>query len=422
MTILIRNLALGMCLLSLLNGCAFFQLGKELKGLENVFALCGKITNAASHEKDILIVLYQKTQEEAVLKKAVIIHPESGDFCLKVNQGTYNIGAFEDLNNNLEHDDGEPAGYYGKPDAIYVTGAPMDPKHPKTKMGLDFAVSASTRLPEGYHGEIKLTNEIVQQSVIKMGELIDFDSKIMAQEYGSKGYWKPLTFLREVGIGIFFMEEYDEDKIPILFVHGAVGTPLGWKETIENINRDRYQPWFYYYPSGLPLDRMGEALNTLVNQLHDRYDFDEMIVVAQSMGGLVARSFIMKSVHESKQDFIKMFISVSTPWNGHRMTEKGVKRAPTAVPSWYDMVPGSEFIEKLYENKLPLYLKHYLLFSYKGDCSLFLANNDGTVELSSELDHRAQNEAYRIIGYNEDHGSIVFSEKYLAKIQELFGM
>jgi ferredoxin-thioredoxin reductase catalytic subunit len=27
-------------------------------------------------------------------------------------------------------------------------------------------------------------------------------------------------------------------------------------------------------------------------------------------------------------------------------------------------------------------------FSHKGDCSLFMANNDGTVELASELDYR----------------------------------
>jgi hypothetical protein len=60
-----------------------------------------------------------------------------------------------------------------------------------------------------------------------------------------------------------------------------------------------------------------------------------------------------------------------------------------------------------------------LMFSYKGDCSLFLKNNDGTVELSSELDHRAQSEAERIFGYNEDHGSIIYSERVLSQINNL---
>lgn len=422
MAIFVRNLICGLCLIILLNGCAFFKLEKELAGLEDVYVFRGKIIDSSSHKKDILVVVYKKTPDDVLLNQAVIVNPQSGDYSLKVKKGTYFIGAFEDLNNNLAHDDGEPAGYYGKPDAIEITGDPMDLQHPRTRTGLDFSISASKRFPDGYHGEIRLTSEIVKQSVIKTGELIRFDDKIMAQEFGSKGYWEPLTFLREVGIGIFFLEEYDEDKIPILFIHGAVGTPSGWKETIEQINRDRYQPWFYYYPSGLPLDKMGAALNTLVNELHRRYGFKKMYVVAQSMGGLVARSFIVKSVYESKQDFIKLFISVSTPWNGHRMSEKGVKQAPVAVPSWHDMVPGSEFIEKLYERKLPSFLKHYLFFSYKGNCSLFLENNDGTVELASELDYRAQSEADRIFGYNEDHGSIIYSERYLSQIQELLGM
>jgi len=81
---------------------------------------------------------------------------------------------------------------------------------------------------------------------------------------------------------LFFKEKYDPGKIPVLFVHGAVGTPLGWENIVGHMDLDRFQPWFYYYP-----------------------------------------------------------------WNGHRMSEKGVWQAPQAVPSWYDMVPDSEFIKSL---------------------------------------------------------------------------
>jgi hypothetical protein len=35
-------------------------------------------------------------------------------------------------------------------------------------------------------------------------------------------------------------------------------------------------------------------------------------------------------------------------------------------------------------------------FGFKGDCSMFMANNDGSVELQSELDYRAQKEAAAI--------------------------
>ncbi len=403
----------------LLQGCMFFKLKEELTGLEKTFVLLGEITSESPQKKDIIVVAYQKTPEGPQLYRAVMMNPQSGDYSFEVTKGTYFIGAFEDLNNNLAHDNGEPSGCYGKPDPITITGKPLEGRHPNSRKGLDFSLSAQNRLPDGCHGEITLNAAMIKSSMVKLGELIGFDDQIMSEEYGGMGYWEPLTFLREVGFGIFFLQKYDPNKTPVLFIHGAVGAPLGWKQTVERMNPDRYQAWFYYYPSGLPLDKISDGLNTLINALHRKYGFEEMVVVAQSMGGLVARSFIIQNVYESKQDFIKLFISVSTPWNGHRMSAKGVKQAPTPVPSWHDMVPGSKFIEKMYEKKLPPYLKHHLLFSYKGDCNLFLENNDGTVELSSELDYRAQSEAEEIYGFNEDHGSIVFSEPYLSKMGEL---
>nr|WP_321399315.1 alpha/beta hydrolase [uncultured Desulfobacter sp.] len=406
----------------LLQGCMFFKLKEELTEFEDDFALLqGNIAVESPPKKNVLVVAYENTPSGTNLYQAVLMNSQSGDYSFEVKKGTYYIGAFEDLNNNLSYDDGEPAGFYGKPDPIAITGEPLDPRHPKTRIGIDFSISAQKSLPPGFQGKSVLTSETVKHSLIKAGELVSFDDQIMSEKYGSMGYWQPLSFLREIGFGIFFLEKYDKNKIPILFIHGAVGTPIGWKETVERINRDRYQPWFYYYPSGLPLDKISKALNSLVNELHHRYDFKEMVVVAQSMGGLVARSFILQNVYDSRQDFIKRFISISTPWNGHRMSEKGVKQAPTPVPSWHDMIPNSPFIERLYERKLPPFVKHYLLFSYRGNCSMFLENNDGTVELASELDYRAQSEAEQIYGYNEDHGSIVFSEPYLIKIGELLG-
>jgi hypothetical protein len=147
--------------------------------------------------------------------------------------------------------------------------------------------------------------------------------------------------------------------------------------------------------------------------LHATYRFKTLYVTAQSMGGLVARSFIMKNVYDDKQNYIKLFVSISTPWNGHRLTAKGAKSAPAAIPSWYDMVPESEFIQKIFQNRFPDHLKFHLLFSYRGDCQLLLKNNDGTVELSSELDYRAQNDAARVYGFDEDHGSIIFSQTFI---------
>ncbi len=409
-----RYFLLIMNLVVLFQGCGFFRLEKELQQLEAVHVLSGDISKQTPLDSSVLILLFEKTANGPQISQAGILDPGLGKFAFEVKFGTYYLMAFEDLNNNLVQDDNEPCGVYGQPDEIAIGKT-----SPTTVTGLDIPLSLGPGQFPNFARRISLSQKSLRKSFIKIGQRVRLDDPLLAHSYGIKGYWEPLTFLREIGFCIYFTEPYDPHKIPVLFIHGALGTPLGWKDTVHQIDSHRFQPWFFYYPSGLPLEKVSDALNRMVMALHRHHGFNKMHVVAQSMGGLVARSFILKNGYDSRQDFIRVFISVSTPWNGHRMTEKGVQHAPTAIPSWYDMVPGSEFITSLFERKLPDGVKHYLFFSYKGDCSLFLANNDGTVELSSELDMRAQEEAERLFGYNEDHGTILDSEPVRAKIHWL---
>jgi uncharacterized alpha/beta hydrolase family protein len=101
------------------------------------------------------------------------------------------------------------------------------------------------------------------------------------------------------------------------------------------------------------LEKSAIALDLMVMDLYRRYGFQEMHVIAHSMGGLVARSFILHNYYQSHQTFIKDFISISSPWNGHKLTAKGVEQAPEAIPSWHDMVPDSAFIQALFKQDLP---------------------------------------------------------------------
>ena len=98
------------------------------------------------------------------------------------------------------------------------------------------------------------------------------------------GYWRPLTFIREVGFKPLLPGAVRPGKIPVLFVHGALGTPHGWKDIVDRLDPDRFQPWFYYYPSGLPLDKNAAALNWMVAELYRELGFRKLHVVAHSMG------------------------------------------------------------------------------------------------------------------------------------------
>ncbi len=225
--------------------------------------------------------------------------------------------------------------------------------------------------------------------------------------------------MKEAGVGVYFLEPYDPNKIPILFVHGAAGTPRHFQYLAEHIDRTRFQPWFYHYPSGAPLEKISWFLNRLIKILHDVYQFNQLYVTAHSMGGLVSRSFILKNVFEDGNDYIKLFVSISTPWGGLETAQKGVESAPVAIPSWHDVVPNSPFIQDVFSVKLTPQIDYYLIFSYKGDCSLFMDNNDGSVTLRSQLDLRAQKDAIIKWGFDQGHVSILSSPDVLETYNEI---
>ncbi len=93
----------------------------------------------------------------------------------------------------------------------------------------------------------------------------------------------------EVGPGLFLLEPYDPNKIPVLFVHGINGTPLDWRTIIESLDRRRFQPWILAYASGLPLEANAKYMIEAVTQLRFKYGFESLFLVAHSMGGLVSQ-------------------------------------------------------------------------------------------------------------------------------------
>jgi triacylglycerol esterase/lipase EstA (alpha/beta hydrolase family) len=250
---------------------------------------------------------------------------------------------------------------------------------------------------------------------IAFGRIDSLDDGLFSNENAKMGFWQPVTFLKQVGVGAWFLEPYDPAKTPILFVHGAAGSPRNFMAIAEHIDRSRYQPWFFYYPSGIPLEKVSRFLDELINELHKKHRFEELYVTAHSMGGLVARGFILRNVYDGGNDYIKLFVSISSPFGGLETAQKGVEKAPVAIPSWHDVVPGSAFIESIFSQPLSPKIDYYLLFSYKGDCSMFMDNNDGAVTLRSQLDVRAQKDAIEKWGFDYGHVEILSSPELLEK-------
>ena len=83
------------------------------------------------------------------------------------------------------------------------------------------------------------------------------------------------------------------------------------------------------------------------------------------------------------------------------------------------MDPGSAFLKDLWAEDLPDSVDFHLLFSFKGDSSFVMDNNDGSVSIESQLDPRAQVAATRIYGHNSGHTEILFEGDTIRQVVEL---
>jgi hypothetical protein len=64
----------------------------------------------------------------------------------------------------------------------------------------------------------------------------------------------------DIGGGLFFLEPYDPDRTPVLFVHGSGGNPQEFTELIGALDGKRFQPWIAQYPSALRLEEVADTL------------------------------------------------------------------------------------------------------------------------------------------------------------------
>ena len=101
--------------------------------------------------------------------------------------------------------------------------------------------------------------------------------------------------------GLYLLQPYDPDKIPVVMIHGLYSSPATWLEMASAIMADaelsrRFQLWYFVYPTGLPIPdsacRLRTALKQAIERLdatHSRPTTSEMVLVGHSMGGLLAR-------------------------------------------------------------------------------------------------------------------------------------
>lgn len=169
-------------------------------------------------------------------------------------------------------------------------------------------------------------------------------------------------------LGLFGLELYDPTKIPVVFVHGLNSSPAIWRSVVNDIYADpvlsaRYQPLLFIYPTGLSVPGAGAHFRRCLNAYRATWDpdgndanFERMLIVGHSMGGLLTRlqvidsgdelwkAFFTRPIDENRwltpsqkasvkealifesQGFVDRVVFVAVPHRGSKIADLGIVR------------------------------------------------------------------------------------------------
>ncbi|HEY6011702.1 MAG TPA: alpha/beta hydrolase [Nitrospirota bacterium] len=364
---------------------------------ENSLVLAGEISMLQKRHEPLLLVAisnqYRENEKVAVVQLRTDI-----SYLAFLPPGDYDLFVFADLDRNKDFESNERVGQARvtiSPDQAksgIVAAGPLitlDFEHPGK---VDFHLSETVR-PAGY----------VYASL---------DDEFFDPQNGVTGLYNPSELIARAQGFLFSLEDYDENKTTILFVHGIEGTPRDWKFLVAGLDRGRFQPFFFYYPSGLPLDKLGSLLARILETMgRSAASGHKTVLVAHSMGGLVALSAINHLASTGLPPSLAMYCSFSAPYEGDDSIRKWIDSAPVVVPSWRDIAAPNDFLRDLTGRPFPGQLPFYLFFSYHDTSKFKLGeSSDGAVTLRSQLAPPLQATASKVIGFNETHIGILNSE------------
>lgn len=420
--------------LSALAGCSVLELERQTEAFNASPAIYGELVPENWSGEPMVLILSGETQPGAPYTVEYFVQHDPGPFYVYVEPGRYQLAVFEDRSGKLEYRPGDPA--LAHPETLLAERG----EGARLEVRVADRLSTATRLP----GRFDIAHDSAQTKVSiahrNVGRVVTLDAREMSLELGQAGMWDPLRYLKELQIGLFLLEPFDPRKTPVLFVHGIGGAPVQFEKMATALDRERFQPWFFAYPSIFPLQMIGEALSTCLDIMRRRNEFDHILLIAHSMGGLVSRAYLNEYSWTRHDYDVALFTSLASPFGG----ESGAAMYPgqnrgEAGPfdtwiantkpqqdeyahiAWTDMAPGSPFLVNLYAEPLPENLVYTLVFAFRPDQKLGTAS-DGVVTLASQLRPEAQREASHERGFPMGHDDVLIEpdaiEYVLARLEE----
>ncbi len=243
-------------------------------------------------------------------------------YALNLPPGSYDLLVLADKDKNMLFEQSEVVGRRQVELKLNVSKE-------KVLTDFDINISNSSEIDWNINIPVLQAPEIEQSLVYPVGSIRRLSDPIFDQSLSTLGMYEPAAFLERAPSMFYTLEEYLPYKVPIIFVHGIGGTVREFIPIIEKIDRERYVPWFFYYPSGSNLDQLAENFYRLYlsGKLFPRIG-PPMIIVAHSMGGLVVREALNLQQGTKNENSVALLITIASPFGGHPDAASGVKNAP----------------------------------------------------------------------------------------------
>ena len=200
--------------------------------------------------------------------------------------------------------------------------------------------------------------------------------------------------------GLYLLEPYDPNKIPIVMTHGLGSSPVTWMEMYNALRsikgfQSGYQFMFFFYPTGQPFWASAAVFRRELREFRETVDpgysnasLDAIVLIGHSMGGLISRMQVQESgdriwnlvssqpidsfdfdsdARQKMQDWfffepnpsVRRVITIATPFRGSKFANSFTKwladraiSAPQAVVSVFSSAASVAFMSKKEEKNV----------------------------------------------------------------------
>jgi pimeloyl-ACP methyl ester carboxylesterase len=182
---------------------------------------------------------------------------------------------------------------------------------PSEKFAPRRGITAPVTATLDFHGpDVRLA---LHRPAKQLTATVEGESRPLEADFSAPiSYYKPPSNLALVGlvggfearrypaqIGLYFLQPYDPDRIPLVFVHGLFSTPWTWVHTINGLQADpeirkHYQFWVFAYPTGYPILYSALRLRQELAKVDQVYPGHKpYVVVGHSMGGMLTHDQVV---------------------------------------------------------------------------------------------------------------------------------